>query len=125
MAYPDDIDHGVALWKNVAGTIAAGYVQSASFKQGFETVLNGKNEAGITKTISLGNANTKGSFEMLVFDQAGNNPPAPSTVITFTSHLTGIVSEWIVMDLDAKETNTDYTRVTVSVEYWPEVNAGA
>jgi hypothetical protein len=116
MAYPDDIDHGVALWKGVNGSNSAGYVQSSSFKKGYETVLNGKDESGLTKTISQGNANTKGSFEMLVFESS--TPPTPGSIITFESHLTGSVTGWIVMDVDAKESNTDYTRVTVSVEYW-------
>lgn len=117
MAFPDDIDHGVALWKNVAGTYSGGYVQSSSFKKGYETVLNGKDETGKTRSLSQGNGNTKGSFDMLVFDSG--TPPSPSDIITFESHLTGSVSGWIVMDVDGKESNTDYTRVTVSVEYWP------
>lgn len=122
MAYPDDIDHGVALWKGV-GSYSGAYVQSSSFKVGYGTVLYGKNEAGITSTVSQGDANTKGSFEMLVFD--GTTPPAPGTIISFTSHVTGAVTGFIVMDLDGKEANTDYTRVTVSVEYWPGVALGS
>lgn len=119
MAYPENIDHGVALWKGVNGTYSGGYVQSSSFKKGYETVLNGKNEAGTTVSISQGNANTKGSFDILVFDSG--NPPSPSDVISFSSYLTGTVGSWIVMDVDSKESNTDYTRVTVSVEYWPNL----
>lgn len=121
MAFPDDNDYGVALWKGVSG-FAAGYVQSSSFKKGFETVLNGKDEAGITRSLSQGNANIKGSFEMLVFE--AGEVPEPSDVISFTSHLTGTVNNFIVMDVDGKETNTDYTRVTVSVEYWPGIVFG-
>lgn len=113
MAYPADTDHGVALWRGAEG-YAGMYVQSASFSMGFNNTDYAKDASGTTKAKHQGDAKIDVSFDALIFD--GTTPPTPGAVITYTSELTGSLTNIIVDKADLRTENTGYSRYTVTGE---------
>ncbi len=118
MAFPNDTDHGIALWRGVNGYTGM-YVQSATFSKEFGTVEYGKDSSGKTKSVHQGDANVKASFDALVFDEAV--PPVPGAMITYESYLTGELANFIVMKTELREENTGYSRFSISLESYPDV----
>lgn len=118
MAFPDDTDHGVALWRDVTGYTGL-YVQSATFSKEFGNVEYAKDASGKTIAVHQGDANIKANFDALVFDEA--TPPVPGAMITYESFLTGAVSNFIVMKTELRQENTGYSRFSITLESYPEV----
>lgn len=120
MSYPNDTDHGVALWRNAEG-YAGMYVQSASFSMGFNNTDYAKDASGTTKAKHQGDAKTDVSFDALIFE--GTNPPKPGDVISYSSELTGSLTNIIVDKADLRTENTGYARYSVSGESIPGISA--
>lgn len=121
MAYPDDIDHGVALYRG-AESYAGMYVQSASFSQSFNNVDYAKDATGTTLAIHQGDAKVDVSMDALVFEDT--TPPKPGDVMTYSSFLTGSLTNIIVMKADLRTENAGYSRYTVTGESYPEIAGG-
>jgi hypothetical protein len=113
MAFPADTDHGVALWRGAAG-YSGMYVQSATFSQSFNNTDYGKDASGTTKSKHQGDAKIDVSFDALVF--TGTTPPEPGQKITYTSELTGSMTNIIVDKADLRTENTGYSRYSMSGE---------
>ena len=118
MAFPDDTDHGVALWRGVEGYTGM-YVQSATASKSFETTEYAKDETGKTIAVHQGNSKIDANWDALIFDEAV--PPVPGAMISYTSYLTGAVANYIVLKTELRSENTGYSRFSITLEAYPEV----
>lgn len=116
MAYPDDIDHGVALYRG-AEDYAGFYVQSASFSQSFNNTDYGKDHEGKTKAMHQGDAKMDVSFDALVFD--GTEPPAPGEILSYSSFLKDEIGTYVVTKCDLRTENAGYARYSITAEGYP------
>jgi hypothetical protein len=113
MAYPSDTDYGVAVYRG-AEAYSGMYVQSATFSQGYNNTDYAKDHQGTTKAMHQGDAKVDVSFEALVFE--GTTPPKAGDEITYTSFLTGSLTNIIVTKADLRTENTGYARYSVTGE---------
>lgn len=113
MAYPADTDYGVAVYRG-AEDYAGMYVQSASFSQGYGNTDYAKDNAGTTKAMHQGDAKTDVSIDALVFE--ATTPPEAGDVITYTSFLTGSMTNIILTKVDLRTENTGYSRLSMTGE---------
>lgn len=81
---------------------------------GFNNTDYAKDASGTTKSKHQGDAKTDVSFDALIFD--GTVPPKPGQVITYTSELTGNITNIIVDKADLRTENTGYSRYSVTGE---------
>ncbi len=119
MAYPADNDYGVAVYRG-AESYAGMYIQSATFTQGYNNTDYARDNQGTTRAMHQGDAKIDVSFEALVFE--GTVPPKAGDMITYTSFLTGSLSNIIVTKADLRTENTGYSRYSCTGEAYPNIS---
>lgn len=118
MAFPADTDHGVAIYRG-AEDYSGLYVQSATFSQSFNNVDYGRDHTGTTKAVHQGDGKVDVTLDALVFEST--TPPAPGEKITYSSFLTGSLTNIIVLKADLRTENTGWSRYSITGEAWPEI----
>lgn len=118
MAYPDDIDHGVAIYRG-AEDYSGLYVQSATFSQSYNNVDYGRDHTGQTYAVHQGDAKVDVTLDALVFE--GTTVPKAGDKITYSSFMTGELTNIIVLKADLRTENTGWSRYSITGEAWPNV----